>query len=251
MRRVHIPTLTAGSTSVRVGGEVFHYLARVLRVGPGDTLEVFDGRGLAFNAVVASLEADELELALSAPRGALPQRSLLLVQGVAKGERMEWVIQKATELGVSAIAPVFCERTVVKLERSRADARVARWTKIAEEAARQCRRSEVPRVLPIAQLLERVESLPRETRVLVLDEQEGRVTLSHAYPRSSPTETPPSARVPVALVCGPEGGLARAEVERLVALGAATVSLGARVLRTETAPLAALVIARHLDGELG
>jgi 16S rRNA (uracil1498-N3)-methyltransferase len=163
------------------------------------------------------------------------------MQGLPKGDKLELVLQKATELGAASLYPVETARSVVRLEGRRAEERRARWQRIAEEAARQCGRADVPTVEPIAPLLASLEALPPGTRVLVLDEEERTCRLRDAFVPGTPT----------ALVVGPEGGLAREEVQLLVAKGAIPVSLGRWVLRTDTAALAALAVLRHLEGARG
>src|SRR6185503_12748343 len=119
-----------------------HYLFRVLRLRPGDALEVFDGRGNAFDAKVEAVGA----LSLGPARAVPAPRRIAVVQGLPKADKLEWVLQKATELGATSFHPAECARSVAKA--ARADAKVARWKKIAEEAARQSGRADVPEVHP-------------------------------------------------------------------------------------------------------
>jgi 16S rRNA (uracil1498-N3)-methyltransferase len=216
----------------------------VLRLTEGSALEVFDGTGRAFDARVLGADPQQVRLELGPARSTPPRREVSVLQGLPKGDKLEWVLQKGTELGASAFYPVATARSVVKLEPRRAEERTARWTKIVEEAARQCRRNDVPRVHTPRPLLEAARSLPPGTVLLVLDEEESAVPLGEAFRSCAP-------QAPVALVVGPEGGLAREEVAELASLGARGVSLGSRILRTETAALAALAVMAHLDGELG
>lgn len=238
MKRLLVPGAAEGRA--RVTGPRAHHLVHVLRAQPGDVLEVFDGRGSSYDATVEGGDAQELTLVLGPARRTPPARAVTVVQGLPRGDKLELVLQKGTELGAAAFLPVRCERCVVKVD-GREAAKQARWQRIAEEAARQCGRADVPPVgLPVP-LLEGVRGLAPGTRVLVLDEDERTVPLSEALVSGAP----------LALVIGPEGGLAREEVAGLVALGAVPVTLGRLVLRTETAALAALAVVRHLDGELG
>jgi len=225
-------------------GPPLHYLARVLRVAVGDALEVFDGEGTSFEARVEALTPEAATLALGPARRTRPPRAVTIVQGLPKGDKLELVLQKGTELGAAAFIAAAAERSVVKLEGKEAQ-KQARWQRIVEEAARQCGRPDVPVVSVAASLKEAVASLAPGTKVLVLDESEHTVTLSQAFAPLAGTE------VPVAFVVGPEGGLSRAEVEALKGAGASPVSLGKLILRTETAALAGLAVLRHLDGELG
>ena len=179
-------------------------------------------------------------LRLGGERRTSTGRAVVLLQGLPKGDKLEWVLQKATELGVSAVWPVVTARSVA---RPRADAlgtRHTRWQRIVEEAARQSGRADVPEVTVLRALDEAVRTLPAGVRLLVLDEEERSERLGRA-----------AGDGPVALVVGPEGGLGREEVDALRAAGGVPVSLGPLVLRTETAGLAALAVLRHLDGILG
>ena len=241
MKRLHLPNAAPGT--LRLEGPRFHHLARVLRVRAGEPLELFDGRGTIFPAEVEEVGTESAQLTVSAGVAQPAPRMIIIVQGLPKAEKLQWVLQKGTELGASAFAPVFTERTVVKPS-GREGAKVQRWQRIVEEAARQCGRADVPKVEAPRELLEAVRGLS-PALVLVLDEEEEALPLSVAVGQEL------SAARPLALVVGPEGGLARGEVRALQQLGAVTVTLGRRVLRTETAALAALAVLLHLQGELG
>lgn len=247
MVRLFAPVPAEAPAELALGEERRHYLVHVLRLGEGDLLEVFDGNGRAFDARVLESDAGTLRLSLGPARAAPARRALSVLQGLPKGDKLEWVLQKGTELGAAGFYPVATRRSLVKLEGledRRAQSKTARWQKIAEEAARQCGRSDVPRVHPPQPLLEAARALPAGTQLLVLDEEERALPLGEAFRQLA-------REAPVALVVGPEGGLAREEVQALVALGARPVTLGRLVLRTETAALAALSVMGHLDGELG
>ncbi|QSQ20110.1 16S rRNA (uracil(1498)-N(3))-methyltransferase [Pyxidicoccus parkwayensis] len=244
MVRLFVPLPEPAPAEVELTGERRHYLLHVLRLEAGDALEVFDGRGRAFEARVASVDTEGVRVTLGTARVAPPRRAVSVLQGLPKGDKLELVLQKGTELGAAAFLPVATARSVVKLEPKRAEERTSRWTKIVEEASRQCRRDDVPRVETPRPLLEAARALAPGTVVLVLDEEESAVPLGEAFRAAGPG-------TPVALVIGPEGGLARDEVEALGKLGARNVTLGKRILRTETAALAALAVMMHVDGELG
>lgn len=227
----------AAQGALKVDGAAHHYLFHVHRLRPGDALEVFDGRGHSFQARVKS-EAGELSL--GAPSTAPRVREVHLLQGMPKADKLELVVQKASELWATSVVPVFCERSVVKSGDGDAK-KQARWQKIADEAARQCGRSEVMRVDAPVKL---GEALRLKATLLVLDEQETERTLSQAVRALA-------ADQPIALVIGPEGGFSGEERKQLASAGSQSVTLGRLVLRTETAALAALSVVRHLDGLLG
>lgn len=243
MNRLLVPGAATGPLTV--DGPRFHYLSRVLRLAAGDALEVFDGQGHAFDARLEAVSDTSARLSLGPARTAPTPRRLVVVQGLPKGDKLELVLQKGTELGVAAFVPAACARSVVRLDEKAAAARVARWQRIAEEAARQCGRADVPQVSRPAPLADAVALVARGHAVFVLDEAERAVSLSQAFAAVR------DAAQPIALVVGPEGGLERAEVDALVEQGATPVTLGRLVLRTETAALAAVAVLRHLDGELG
>jgi len=240
MIRLLLPGASEGPAPL--SGERFHYVTRVLRLREGDSLEVFDGKSRRFDAKVTSLTESEGVVTLANGRDEPALRAITIVQGLPKGDKLELVLQKGTELGAARFAPAMCERSVVKLD-GKEEAKRARWQRIAEEAARQCGRSDVPEVMTPAPLVALVRSLPDSPQVLVLDEEERAVPLSPAAQAAG--------RRPLAMGIRPEGSPARAEVDALFGPGRQPLTLGRLILRTETAALAALAVLRHLEGALG
>ncbi|HVP61805.1 MAG TPA: 16S rRNA (uracil(1498)-N(3))-methyltransferase [Myxococcaceae bacterium] len=239
MFRVRLDVPTPVPERVRVEGAALRHL-RVARVVPGETVEVFDGRGRAWAGWLETVDEGGAVLRLAEERRGEAGRTVVLIQGLPKGDKLDWVLQKSTELGVSAVWPVVTARSVARPKLEALAARHARWQRIVEEAARQSGRTEVPEVAALRPLEEAVKALPTGVRLLVLDEEEQRERLG-----------PAAGDGAVALVIGPEGGLEREEVEALRTAGGVPVSLGPLVLRTETAGVAALAVLRHLDGLLG
>ena len=239
MFRVRLDVGVPAPERVRVEGPALHHL-RVARVGPGETIEVFDGHGRAWSARLESVDEGGAVLLLGEERHRSTGRPVVLIQGLPKGDKLDLVLQKATELGVSAVWPVLTARSVSRPRPETFGTRHARWQRIVEEAARQSGRAEVPEVRALRSLAEAARALDAGTRLLVLDEEEHGTRLGAA-----------AGDGPVALVIGPEGGLSREEVRLLRDLGGVPVSLGPLVLRTETAGLTALAVLRHLDGLLG
>lgn len=222
------------------------HLSRVLRKRPGDTLTVVSANRL-YRAVILTAgdvvrvrAEEELQAYGEAPL------ELILLQGLAKGERMEIVIQKAVELGVTRLIPVACQRSVVRLSEEKASARQARWQKIADAAAKQCGRIRLAEVAPVMDLAAALASLPKDCRVIMpwedADGETVGITMAAAM-----AEDPPRA---AALVIGPEGGLTEAEARLAENSGARLVTLGKRILRTETAAIAALAIVMYEWGDL-
>lgn len=234
----------AQSGTARIEGDKFHYLVRVLRLSAGDALRVFDGAGLEFPARVESLSETEAVLSLDAAEAAPAGRAVWLLQGLPKADKLEWVVQKGTELGATDFVPLSLERCVVKLDEARGGKKVQRWQTIADEAARQCGRADVPTVHAPRTLPAGLAGLPVGAALLVLDEEARSPSLAEAL------RTLPGGR-PVALLVGPEGGLSRAEVDAARSAGGIPVTVGRRILRTETAALVALAAVQFVDGALG
>jgi 16S rRNA (uracil1498-N3)-methyltransferase len=220
----------------------YHHLARVLRVRVGDEITLFDGAGNEAEARVARIWPTEILCTVGAVRGSAPAPvALTLIVGLLKGEKMDWVVQKATELGVARICPAECAHAVVKVADEKRAGRRARWEKIAGEAARQCGRADVPEVAELRELGVAL-ALGPGWRVL-LHEAERQATLRRVLPAPRPLE--------VTVAVGPEGGFAPAEVALGRAAGYQVVGFGPRILRAETAALAAVAVLGYALGDLG
>lgn len=228
-------------TSVVLRGDEARHAARVLRVRSGETVTVADGRGRVATAVVTSAGAEELAATVVELRVIQPVRpAVVLYQALAKGERMEVVVQKAAELGASRIVAYEARRSVVRWDAHKRTRARDRWRGVALAAAKQSRSAWVTDVAEIAPSAEAL--CPGEEVVVVLHEASAR-RLRDALP----AETPAS----VGVMVGPEGGLAEAEVAVLEARTARTASLGDRILRTETAGPVALALVLFRYGALG
>ena len=230
------------ATATLVGAQADH-LIRVLRVQPGEEADVVAG-GRVFHSVVARISdgaggtAPEVGFNLVAEVEAEPALPITLVMSIFKFDHMEWAIEKAVELGVAAIVPAIARRTEKHLA-SAAMKRVERWRRIAHEAAQQSRRSDVPAILDPVKLADRVKAASRDKRI-VLAEQERSTTLRDAMQEAI---TAASADMPaIELAIGPEGGWAPDEEALFDAQGWQAVSLGPRILRAETAAIAALAL---------
>jgi 16S rRNA (uracil1498-N3)-methyltransferase len=230
------------ATATLVGAQAEH-MARVLRAQPGMEADVVAG-GHVFHAQVAAVARDEVRFNLIAEVEAEPALPVTLVMAVYKFDHMEWAIEKATELGVAAIAPVIARRTEKHLAQASAQ-RSERWRRIVHEAAQQARRSDVPIVFDPAPLATRVRAASEAT-CIVLAEQERTTTLRNAIEEAvaaAGTETPS-----LEIAIGPEGGWAPSEEALFDANGWRATSLGPRILRAETAAIAALaVVASYLE----
>jgi 16S rRNA (uracil1498-N3)-methyltransferase len=229
---------------VVLGKDDSHHLLRVMRAQPGEPFVVMAG-GQQYECRLTEAEEGRAvgEVLSAAPATGEPPVRITLFQGLAKGEKMETVIQHGTELGVCEFVPVATARAVVKLEPKKAAERVDRWQRIAREAAEQSRRGAVPPVAPVASWKEAVSRCGAFDLALVPWEEGGE-------PLRQVLASAPEAQT-VAVFIGPEGGLSPEEVELAKAKGARAVTLGPRILRTETAGLAAAAAILYALGDLG
>lgn len=228
------------ATATLMGAQAEH-MARVLRAQPGMEADVVAG-GRVFHAEVAAVrlnhESSEVRLNLLAELEADPALPVMLVMAVYKFDRMEWVLEKATELGVAEIAPVIARRTEKHLAEA-AEKRAERWRRIVHEAAKQSRRSDVPLIQEPGPLAARVKATARGTRI-VLAEQERTTTLRSLIEEAAEAAGEEMPTLEIAI--GPEGGWAPAEEALFDANGWRAASLGTRILRAETAAIAALAV---------
>jgi len=230
------------ATASITGAQAAH-MARVLRAQPGMEADVVAG-GHVFHAEVAAVSLDEVRFNLVAEVEADPALPVTLVMAVYKFDHMEWAIEKATELGVASIAPVIAQRTEKHLAQA-AEKRVERWRRIVHEAAQQSRRSDVPMIHQPVPLAERVRAGSKSV-CIVLAEQERTTTLRRLIEEAveSAGEDMPTLEIAI----GPEGGWAPAEEALFDANGWRAATLGPRILRAETAAIAALaVVASFLE----
>jgi len=231
-----------------ISGAQAEHMARVLRATAGMEADVVAG-GHVFHAEVAAVSADEIRFNLIAEVQADPALPVTLVVSIYKFDRMEWAIEKATELGVSAIAPVIARRTEKHLALA-AGKRVERWRRLAIEAAQQSRRSDVPAIYDPVSLSERVKassagaSESARAAYIVLAEQERTTTLRLAVEDAVAQAGIEMPKLEIAI--GPEGGWAAEEEALFDANGWRAASLGPRILRAETAALAALAVVASL-----
>lgn len=241
--RLFSPVQLCANAELSLGSEQARYVGRVLRLGPGDSLTVFDGNGGEYAANVGTITTKGLRLNVGKhnSRNTESPLRIRLVQGISRTERMDIVVQKGTELGVYQISPVFTEFSVVKLDPRRAAKRLGHWTKIAASACEQSGRNEMPLIDAPQALHEVLDAAALHgAACLVLDPTAARTLPSIVRPSGQLT-----------ILIGPEGGLSDIEKEQARAAGFAAVAFGPRILRTETAALAAIAALQSLFGDLG
>jgi 16S rRNA (uracil1498-N3)-methyltransferase len=215
------------------------HAARALRLAADDTVILFNGLGGEYSARIERIDKDEVAVSVTG-FAAIERESrlrVMLAQGISSGERMDYTLQKAVELGVATIQPIAARRSVVKLAGERADKRVAHWQGVVASACEQCGRNQVPGVAP-----------PLTLAHWLGQRQDGRLLFLSPLAEARLADLPqPNAMD--CLVAGPEGGFDADEIAALHAAGAIPVRLGPRVLRTETAALAALAAMQTLWGD--
>lgn len=228
------------ATAVLAGAQAAH-LGRVLRAQPGVEADVVAG-GRVFHSRITEVLADEVRFALGEEVAAAPALPVTLAMAVFKFDRMEWALEKATELGVATVQPLIAQRTEKHLAQA-AEKRVERWRRIVHEAAQQSRRSDVPEVAAPAKLADRIKA-PAQCVRIVLAEQEHATTLRQAVEEAMESS---GAELPaLEIAIGPEGGWSAAEETLFASNGWRAVTLGARILRAETAAIAAMAVVASL-----
>lgn len=217
-----------------------HYLAKVLRMGPGRELILFNGAGGEYLAEI--IEAGKKSVSVRIKSFSADNResslSIELAIGISRGERMDWVLQKATELGVRKITPLITERTEVKIAGERQDKKMQHWQQILISACEQCQRNILPQLNEPMEFNNWVKVVTAEKKFV----------LHHRHEKTLQTNEKPSS---VCVLIGPEGGLNEDEIQLAESHSFASLRLGPRVLRTETAPIAAISLVQYLWGDLG
>jgi 16S rRNA (uracil1498-N3)-methyltransferase len=243
LNRVYVDAPLRAGSLIELPAAAGAHLVKVLRLRAGDALTLFSGDGREFAAVVESLRGSRVAVLTGEPRVADRESPLAvtLVQCLARADRMDVIVQKATELGVARIVPVSSRRSVVRLDGAQAESKAAHWRAIAVSACEQCGRNRLPLVETPRRLLDHLAAAAAAaggTR-LVLD------------PDAAPSPPAVAAGAAVEIAIGPEGGFDSTEVEALALSGFVPVRLGPRVLRTETAAIASLAWLQSRYGDLG
>ena len=242
--RFHIPDRLGPGAELALPDIAAHHAVRVLRLAERDPVVVFDGSGGEYEAVITHVHRGEVRIKTGRLRDGGPESPLdiTLVQGVSSADRMDLTVRKAVELGVGRIAPVLTQRSVVKLDGNRVDRRRAHWQGIAISACEQCGRNLVPPVAEPVGFETWLAALPRAP-------EDGESRLFLAIDGAQRLRDLPAPAGPTLLLAGPEGGFAPGEADLVLSRGFTPVRLGPRVLRTETAALAAISALQTLWGD--
>ena len=249
LTRVYVEAPLASGSIVELPSDTASHLAKVLRARGGDELILFNGDGREFNGAIDTVRGSRVSASVGHSR-AVDRESpvgIMLVQSVPRGDRMDFIVQKATELGVARIVPVLSQRSVVRLDKSQAESKAIHWRAVAVSACEQCGRNRLP-IMETAQPLINYlgESAPGDRLRLVFEPESALHAAAQKYGDGSNT-----AVESVEIAIGPEGGFAPDELEAFRVAGFSKVGLGPRILRTETAAIAAVVWLQARFGDLG
>ena len=239
--RIYTDSPLSEGSQAELDENAAQHVGRVLRMQPGQELKLFNGDGQDYPATITEAGKKRVAVLAGAPEANATESPLKITLGqtLSKGDRMDYAVQKAVEMGATCIVPLTTEHCEVKLKGDREDKRLRHWQSIAVSAAEQCGRARVPEILPVMT----VEQWLEHSRNCDL-----RLVLHHRTEQSLESMAKPAS---IALMIGPEGGLTAAEIAQAEKEGFMPVALGPRVLRTETAPVAAMALCQWLWGDIG
>lgn len=248
MARVFVPDTVHSGQCILLSSGDSHHLVNVLRLGVGDLLTVIDKNADEFEAkIIGITDGGTAQVSIGGRRlvNREPDVEVTLYQGLPKKDKLELVIEKGTELGAVRFVPVVMTRSIVKLSSEKAKRRQERWQRIAEAAAKQARRQIVPSISTVLGFQEMLAELQQQqdAKILVPYERASAVSIGDACRNFSQKR--------ISIVVGPEGGFTDAEVEALTSIGAELVTLGPRILRTETAGIVSLALVLFATGNMG
>lgn len=240
---IHAEDIEGNILTIR---EDVHHILHVLRYKEGDQIEVCDRQGCDYTVEIVKCEEDTIQCKILKKEisSAEPEIEITLFQGMPKSDKMEWILQKGVELGISRFVPLWTHRCVVKYDQKKEAGKVARWQKIAESAAKQSGRGSIPVVHNSVSLKDCLQQLAEYEMVLLFYENAREASLKAFLERQ---ETMPEK---VAVLIGPEGGWEDDEVKKLEEAGAVTAGLGPRILRTETAGMTAAALILYHFGQM-
>jgi len=236
--RVYCPISLALNTPISLDDNAAHYLGKVLRMSAGRPIVVFNGEGGEYSGTISDVGKKHVQVMLDSFANTERESPLVieLAVGLSRGERWDFVLQKATELGVTRIVPLATERTEVKLKGDRLEKKWQHWRQIIVSACEQCQRNRIPELAPLTTLADYLSETKTEQKFV----------LHHRDNQGLPSGVSPSS---AALLIGPEGGLSDNEITAAQETGFNPLALGPRVMRTETAPVAAISVLQYQWGD--
>lgn len=246
MHRFFIPQIY--NEAMKITGADARHISKVLRMQPGERVQIVSDDGVTALAQITALDGESVTVRCleKIAESHEPRVKLILAQGLAKGEKMDFIIQKAVEMGACSVVPVAMEHSVVRLEGARAAKKAERWQRIAESAAKQSKRDIIPQVQAVQNFEQMLAANDRGTKIIAY-ECEDRLSLKAALRAAAKN----GAIEELLLIIGPEGGISEGELAQAQAAGAVPVSLGRRILRVETAGLVAISAIFYETGDLG
>ena len=246
MHRFFVPQLY--NEEMYIEGVDARHISKVLRMQPGAQLQIVSDDGVSAMAEITAIDSERVTVRCleKLAESHEPRVKLVLAQGLAKGEKMDFIIQKAVEMGAYSVIPVAMEHSVVRLDGAKAAKKVERWQKIAESAAKQSKRDIIPEVQAVQSMTEMLAKCACQTKIIAY-ECEDRLSLKAALKAAEEA----GGISELLLIIGPEGGISEGELEQARQAGAVPVSLGRRILRAETAGLVAISAIFYETGDLG
>ena len=243
MRRFFLEGIDRSTKTAEVTGEEFIHLKKVLRLGVGDEASVFNGRGVELVGRIESVGARSAVISIEGVCEGTKESplELVLLQGLLKGDRPEFIVQKTTELGLSGICFYTTARTVPRVDGEGAEKKLSRWRKAAVEAAKQCGRTTLPNITFAASLKEAVDGSKADLKLLMWEKNDA-LSLKDVFSGKRPASA--------ALLVGPEGGLSEDDALTAERAGFRKAGMGPRILRAETAAIAAVTLVQHAFGDL-
>jgi len=248
MLRLFVFQKLAIGDEIVVTGEDAHHIIRVLRLSPGDVISISDGKSEESVGIITDIDIRSTKIRiriLEQNKIKETKPFITLLQGLPKGEKFDWIIQKSTEIGVSKIVPIVTKRTVVNIAPMKLQRRMQRWNRIAEEAAKQSMRIDIPQIVELSKFEDSLKEIENNQLSIIPWEQEKNVSLKEVLRGNKKNITK------IAVFIGPEGGFSFEEIEKAKQFGAVPVSLGSRILRTETAAIVACSILMYELGGMG
>jgi 16S rRNA (uracil1498-N3)-methyltransferase len=247
MRHFYIEPAMGTKPAVTLAGAEAHHLRNVLRLKPGDRLKLFDGTGYEYDAVIQALSASKADLVIAGKRRVTTESPLHLViaQAFLKEKKMDKILPPLCELGMTQWIPFFSERSVPRPDKERLAVRLERWEKIIKEAFKQCRRTVLPKITAPVSFDEMLKMGQHCELKYIFWEEQSPAQSQKGLAAPHPVENG------IMMVLGPEGGFSRQEVEKANHHGFETAGLGPRILRAETATVAACALAQYLFGDMG
>lgn len=248
MRRFFVPRDDIQGNVFRIKGPDHHHIFKVLRLTPGAPLILIDEDGMEYHGVITNITKEEVLGSITKSQYTIgePNTRVVLAQGLPKGDKLDLVVRMCTEVGVTEVIPMVTQRTISRPEPSKIEKRKQRWQRIAQEAAKQSRRGRVPLVrdpLSFQDVIQ--EALSGDLALMAWESADGEQHLSHSLSMRKGNGGS------IYILIGPEGGFSEDEVEMARSFGVARVSLGNRILRTETAGLVLISLVLYELGELG